>query len=63
MKKWFFAVFFLSFIVTVVQFGNNISSASVETSKAYMLELDRWGISNDGTHPNETTKGINNALI
>lgn len=62
MKKWFFAVFFLSIIVTVCNFGN-LSSASAETHKAYTLELDRWNIFNDGTHPNETTKGINKALI
>ncbi|WP_160726045.1 right-handed parallel beta-helix repeat-containing protein [Bacillus sp. USDA818B3_A] len=28
----------------------------------YMLDLKRWGIHNDGTHPKETTKGINDAL-
>ncbi|MBP1967032.1 right-handed parallel beta-helix repeat-containing protein [Paenibacillus aceris] len=28
----------------------------------YLLELDRWGIYNDGTHPVETTKGFNDAL-
>lgn len=28
----------------------------------YTLELERWGVYNDGTHPLETTKGINEAL-
>ncbi|MBD2872277.1 right-handed parallel beta-helix repeat-containing protein [Paenibacillus arenilitoris] len=28
----------------------------------YEIELSRWGIYKDGTHPVETTKGINNAL-
>ncbi|MFD2613975.1 right-handed parallel beta-helix repeat-containing protein [Paenibacillus gansuensis] len=31
--------------------------------KTYNLELTRWGISNNGTRPVETTKGINNALV
>ncbi|WP_379137794.1 right-handed parallel beta-helix repeat-containing protein [Paenibacillus sp. sgz500958] len=29
----------------------------------YTLELSKWGIFNDGTHPVETTQGINKALI
>lgn len=29
---------------------------------AYTIELERFGISNDGTHPVETSKGINAAL-
>jgi len=31
--------------------------------KKYQIELSRWNIYNDGTHPIETTKGINDALI
>ncbi|WP_309121650.1 S-layer homology domain-containing protein [Paenibacillus sp.] len=30
--------------------------------KVYDLELQRWGIYNDGTHPVETTQGLNKAL-
>ncbi|NYE03867.1 hypothetical protein F4694_000586 [Bacillus niacini] len=29
----------------------------------YVIQLANWGIHNDGTHPKETTNGINNALI
>jgi hypothetical protein len=39
--------------------GSN-SSTEIPT---YSIELTRWGISNDGTNPIETTLGINNALI
>ncbi|MDQ0975384.1 hypothetical protein QFZ31_005262 [Neobacillus niacini] len=31
-------------------------------SPVYELELKRWGVHNNGTHANETTKGINSAL-
>ncbi|MFC0215147.1 right-handed parallel beta-helix repeat-containing protein [Paenibacillus chartarius] len=30
--------------------------------KVYRLELSRWGVYNDGTHPVETTAGLNAAL-
>jgi hypothetical protein len=30
---------------------------------SYVLELNRWGISNNGTNPLQTTNGINNALV
>lgn len=33
-----------------------------DTVKTYTLELSRWGVYKDGTHPTETTKGINDAL-
>ncbi|MEH7546757.1 right-handed parallel beta-helix repeat-containing protein [Neobacillus vireti] len=29
----------------------------------YVIELDRWGIKNDGTMPKETTEGINNSIV
>ncbi|NJJ40666.1 S-layer homology domain-containing protein [Paenibacillus apii] len=39
-------------------------SAPVTASPThYLIELARWGIYNDGTHPVETVKGINNALV
>jgi hypothetical protein len=55
---------------TTYQFRLVVKSTSVsdviETttthSKVYNLELGRWGIYNDGTHPVETTKGFNDAL-
>ncbi|MEH7386541.1 right-handed parallel beta-helix repeat-containing protein [Bacillus sp. JJ1521] len=31
-------------------------------ANVYNLELTKWGIYNDGSHPKETTKGINDAL-
>ncbi|OBZ12591.1 right-handed parallel beta-helix repeat-containing protein [Bacillus sp. FJAT-26390] len=38
------------------------SAAEAGAQAFYMIELTRFGIHNDGTHPVETTKGINNAL-
>lgn len=32
-------------------------------TNSYKIELSRWGIFNDGTHPTETRDGINNALL
>ncbi|HHW37931.1 MAG TPA: right-handed parallel beta-helix repeat-containing protein [Bacillales bacterium] len=32
-------------------------------SSVYELELSRWGVYNNGSHPIETTKGINAALV
>ncbi len=32
-------------------------------SGTYIIELERWKISNTGTNPKETTKGINDALV
>lgn len=37
-------------------------SKSVLKSPVYELELNRWSVYNDGTHPLQTTKGINSAL-
>lgn len=37
-------------------------SAAYGAKEHYLIELSRFGIHNDGTHPVETTKGINNAL-
>jgi hypothetical protein len=39
-----------------------VSKDSSATQGVYELELKRWGVYNDGTHPLETTKGINDAL-
>lgn len=49
-----------------VDMNDNISKrsdAAAFTPSHHLIELSRWGIYNDGTHPIETTKGINNALI
>jgi hypothetical protein len=39
--------------------GGNLKIASGTT---YVVELGRWGISNDGTNPTASTTGINNAI-
>lgn len=39
------------------------SEGMAAESNQYVIELNRWGIYNDGTHPVETTKGINDALV
>ncbi|MDQ0194124.1 S-layer homology domain-containing protein [Paenibacillus wynnii] len=49
-----------------VDTNGNISKRSeiaTFTPSHHLIERSRWGIYNDGTHPIETTKGINNALI
>lgn len=38
------------------------AASQSETAITYSLELSRWNIYNDGTHPVETTKGFNDAL-
>jgi hypothetical protein len=48
-------------VLILISFKLNPLAANFE-NKVYHLELDRWGIHNDGTHPSETTKGINEAL-
>ncbi|UKS29322.1 right-handed parallel beta-helix repeat-containing protein [Paenibacillus sp. HWE-109] len=40
----------------------NASSEEITNPRTYNLELARWHIYNDGTHPIETTTGINKAL-
>ena len=32
-------------------------------SGTYVLELERWNVKNDGTDADNTSKGINNALL
>ncbi|MFJ7728141.1 right-handed parallel beta-helix repeat-containing protein [Neobacillus sp. NPDC097160] len=50
----------------IVQMTSRKSTGKPDSIKSnkntYILELTKWGIFNDGTHPKETTKGINNAL-
>ncbi|WP_169082583.1 right-handed parallel beta-helix repeat-containing protein [Paenibacillus sp. PL91] len=38
------------------------NAAASDSKEYYLIELARFGIYKDGTHPVETTKGINNAL-
>jgi hypothetical protein len=35
----------------------------VNTSNSYIIELNRWNIKSDGTESDNTTKGINNAIV
>ena len=65
MKKY--VLIFLAFIL-IVSFiqsnqilGGGKSNVVVDCS-VYTLELEKWGIENDGTSPDETTKGINEAF-
>ncbi|QWU17030.1 Fibronectin type III domain-containing protein [Paenibacillus sophorae] len=39
-----------------------LSGTASASPTHYLIDLARWGIYNDGTHPVETVKGINNAL-
>ncbi|RST72571.1 right-handed parallel beta-helix repeat-containing protein [Siminovitchia acidinfaciens] len=72
MRKWMIlSVVVLALIISsivLVDRGIKPSSESAGQNKStlknpvYELELDRWGVHKDGTHPRETTKGINAAL-
>lgn len=45
--------------------GTTLPKATANTeafTNRYMIELERFGIHNDGTHPVETSRGINEAL-
>jgi hypothetical protein len=47
-----------------VYIGSSAGNISLNTTKQlYYIEIDKWGIYNNGTHPTETENGINNALI
>lgn len=53
-----------SFLVIFGSFSlGDIKNVKATMQSVYQLELDRWGIYKDGTHPNETTDGLNQALI
>ncbi|MFD2613939.1 right-handed parallel beta-helix repeat-containing protein [Paenibacillus gansuensis] len=39
-----------------------VKAEPMHVQPEHVIDLDRWNISNDGTHPKETTKGINRAL-
>ncbi|KAA8997570.1 hypothetical protein F4V43_17570 [Paenibacillus spiritus] len=54
-----------TFQVQAVDKQENVSQPSSEAVAKpthYLIDLKRWGIYNDGTHPAETTAGINSAL-
>ncbi|MDQ0194123.1 right-handed parallel beta-helix repeat-containing protein [Paenibacillus wynnii] len=42
--------------------GDAFSEDNADTATAQIIDLAKWGIYKDGTHPIETTKGINAAL-
>ena len=43
--------------------GDAFSEDNPDITSAQIIDLAKWGIYKDGTHPIETTKGINAALI
>lgn len=43
--------------------GFNTPSPSTFSSSAYVIELSRWNINNNGTNSLQTTEGTNNALL
>ncbi|MBP1990394.1 right-handed parallel beta-helix repeat-containing protein [Paenibacillus eucommiae] len=51
---------FQSTIKNMIQF--NGAKAAAAASSVYQLIPADWGVHNDGTHPAETTKGLNDAL-
>ncbi|MEK3885912.1 right-handed parallel beta-helix repeat-containing protein [Bacillus sp. FSL K6-3431] len=72
MKKWIIISAVLAFMIGAVFLVNSAFKTTAITktdtkstvkTPVYELELSRWGVHNDGTHPLETTKGINSALV
>lgn len=72
MKKWIVLSFTILILVAAANLPVDAIFKSAANSKelkenveqipVYEIELSRWGVHNDGTHPHETTKGINSAL-
>jgi hypothetical protein len=65
--KWMSKLMLLSMSLSIyggisVTHAEEPNQTTVSQAQEYDLELSRWGIFNDGTHPTETTKGINDAL-
>ncbi|MFC5406775.1 right-handed parallel beta-helix repeat-containing protein [Cohnella soli] len=56
----------LLLLILMISAGNQSfvysESPSPSTQTAYVVELSKWSIYNDGTHAVETTQGINNSL-
>lgn len=55
-------VLLFSFSWTIVAADSSTEAAQRKSDEVYVLIPEEWGIYNDGTHPVETTKGINDAL-
>ncbi|WP_282173041.1 right-handed parallel beta-helix repeat-containing protein [Cytobacillus firmus] len=70
MNKWIIltvgALILMTGSIVMADIGNNqiikIQNNYTMNSPVYELELSRWGVYNNGTNPQETTKGINSAL-
>ncbi|MCA1010075.1 right-handed parallel beta-helix repeat-containing protein [Halobacillus halophilus] len=65
-----FSLLVLGILMAAYLVSENSNRSEIQTKAAknddnediYELELDRWDIYNDGTHPEKTTGGLNNAL-
>lgn len=66
MKRYLMTLVAFVLMVMVVPTERTTANSSKQVNPTdasiYTLELDRWNISNNGTRPNETTKGINDAF-
>jgi len=66
MKKYLMILVAFVLTVMVVPMERTTASSSKQGNPTdpsiYELELKRWNVSNNGTRPNETTKGINDAF-
>src|SRR5690625_80756 len=66
MKKYLMIL--VTFVLTIMfvpmekATANSSNQGNSTDSSIYELELARWNVSNNGTRPHETTKGINEAL-
>lgn len=68
--KWKKALLPLAMLGAVLLSGSQLYASQLGTREEivaepeqYAIDLDQWGIYNDGTHAQETTKGINDALV
>ncbi len=66
MKKYLMILVTLVLTVMVIPMERTTANSSKQGNTTdpsiYVLELARWNVANNGTRPNETTKGINDAF-
>lgn len=67
MKRLPVAIFSLLLVLLISHVTTQVAKAESvtedTTSSVYQLDLNKWRVYNDGTHPVETTRGLNAALV
>lgn len=64
-KKYllFLGLVVLGAVFLIMKFTDEQGGGDNDSTSRYTVDLERWGIYNDGTHPKETTEGLNKALL